>query len=210
MDLCIECLNDLVWLGHSCDRCALPLPDPLVTRCGACAAGQGRVDAAVAALAYEFPVSYLIAALKYRRQQHLARVLAELLAIRLRELGAERQLIWPDLLVPVPLHWWREYRRGYNQAALLAQALGRELVLPVALRALRRTRATPPQTGLRRVQRQRNVRGAFRLGVAAEGLHVAIVDDVLTTGSTVQEVAGLLQRAGASHVSVWCVARAGG
>ena len=218
MDLCIDCLNDLPWLGPACARCAQPLQDPAGSLiCGACAgsagnigqrAGRGDIDSTLAALAYDFPVGYLIAGLKYRRREYLARVLGELLAIRLFEAAADGQLLMPDVLVPVPLHTWREFRRGYNQAALLARAVGRELHLPVSTGLVRRVRNTPPQTGLSRSRRQRNLRGAFRARRLVDAPRIALIDDVLTTGATVREVAHTLRRAGAQSISVWCIARA--
>ena len=113
----------------------------------------------------------------------------------------------PARLVPVPLHRNRLRRRGYNQAVELARPLGRALGLPVAPRLCRRQRPTPAQAELTGSDRRRNVRGAFAVA-APVPRHVAIVDDVVTTGSTVGELARVLRRAGAERVEVWAVARA--
>ena len=113
-----------------------------------------------------------------------------------------------DVLVPVPLHPRREWQRGLNQAAFLARRLGRRFGLPVAPRALRRVRHTPPQAGDPE-DRRRNVRGAFVVGRPAQiaGRHVLLIDDVLTTGATANECARTLRRAGARRVGVFTFAR---
>ena len=205
MDLCIGCLHDLPWAGAACRRCALPLTRMGV--CGRCNAAPPPMAQALVAFAYEFPLPQLISRLKYGRQPLYARVLGELLAIRLLEAVHAAELRLPDLLVPVPLHRWRHWRRGFNQAELIAVHAGRDLRLPVLPAAVKRLRATPTQTRLSRTARQANLRGAFAAADLA-GQRVAIVDDVITTGATVRELARTLRNAGASEIQVWAVARA--
>jgi len=162
------------------------------------------------AFRFEHPVDDLIRRLKYQGVLANARVLGVLLAQAARQRGAPL----PRLLVPVPLHIARLRERGFNQAAALARYAGRMLDIPSARHAIRRIRDTPSQTALDMTERHRNVRGAFALHgaralrrlLAAD--HVAIVDDVVTTGSTVQELRGVLLGAGVRQVEVWAVARA--
>ena len=158
---------------------------------------------------YEHPVDDLIRRLKYQGALANARVLGVLLA----QAVEERADALPRLLVPVPLHVARLRERGFNQAAALARYAGRMLELPVAFHAVRRVRDTPSQTALDMAERHRNVRDAFAVTSAraarrlAEAEHVAIVDDVVTTGSTVNELRGVLSAAGVRRVEVWAAAR---
>ncbi|WP_369406459.1 ComF family protein [Candidatus Thiosymbion oneisti] len=140
---------------------------------------------------------------KFRARLNLARLLGQCLASTLGECGAEL----PDLIVPVPLHAKRLRERGYNQALELARTIGRELSIPVDIQSCVRVSATPPQAGLARKERQRNVRGAFRVLHPPGVERVAILDDVVTTGSTVTELTRVLLRAGVERVDVWAVAR---
>jgi len=162
------------------------------------------------ALRYEHPVDEMIRQLKYRGVIAHARVLGVLLA----EVARRRAAPLPKLLVPVPLHARRWRERGFNQADAIARYAGHMLAIPVARHAVIRVRDTPSQTALDVAARHRNVRGAFALrkGRARERLcaanHVAIVDDVMTTGSTVNELRRTLLASGVNLVDVWAVARA--
>jgi len=159
---------------------------------------------------YAPPADELIRDLKYRGILPHARVLGVLLAQAAEKSGA----LLPRLLVPVPLHDARLRERGFNQAAAIARYAGRMLGIPFAPRALERLRDTPSQTSLSMEQRHRNVRGAFvingsraRLRLLGAG-HVAVVDDVMTTGSTLKESKSLLLESGVTRVDLWSVARA--
>ena len=162
------------------------------------------------ALRFAPPADDLIRQLKYHGVYANARVLGVLLA----QVVDERALPLPQLLVPVPLHVARFRERGFNQAAAIARYAGRLLRVPVAAAAVRRVRDTPSQTSLSVVERRRNVDGAFAMASARarrrllEAGHVAIVDDVITTGSTVAELERVLLDAGVRKVDVWAVARA--
>ncbi len=153
-------------------------------------------------LAWAFPVDRLVARFKYSGALFHGRLLGALLA----EAVAEREV---DALVPVPLHPERLAERGYNQASEIARPVGRCLGVPVRTDLCRRVRATPPQTGLPAGDRRGNVAGAFAAHGSCEGLHLAVVDDVLTTGATAAGLARCLYRAGADAVQVWAVARGG-
>jgi ComF family protein len=209
VELCEACENELPWLGPACYQCALPLPGDGAL-CGQCLRAPPAFDATVAACLFAQPVAGFIHALKYGGQFALLPVLGEVLAQAVADHLAEADT--PDLLVPMPLHWARRWRRGFNQADLLAQGLRRhpellEYELTVNDKLCRRVRATPPQRGLHRDERRRNLRSAMRCGADLAGQSVAIVDDVLTTGASADALANTLKKAGAGRVEVWCCAR---
>jgi len=195
--VCDACERDLPWLGPACGRCALPLVAPA---CAACRAHAPLFDSARACFAYRFPLDRLVQRFKFAGDLATGRWLGERLAASLEGERAE-------LIVVPPLARARLRERGFNQALELAKVVSRSLAVPHAARGLVRLRETEPQPGLKRRERARNLRGAFRCDVPVAGLHVAIVDDVLTTGATAQELARVLKAAGAARVSVWAVAR---
>jgi ComF family protein len=157
----------------------------------------------VAALRYQAPVDRLVLDLKYHRKLDRSRVLGELLAARLGDLDVR-----PNAILPVPLHRTRLRERGYNQSLEIARVVAARLRLPLLSNAAVRVRATTAQAALPLARRARNVRNAFAASADLKGLHVAIVDDVMTSGHTVGALAKALRRAGATSVSVWVVARA--
>ncbi len=202
--LCPPCLAELPALGPACRRCALPLPADPGGLCGPCLRRSPPFEALVAPFAYGPPLDRLLQALKYGGRLELARPLGERLAVSWLAAGPP-----PELLLPVPLHPRRLRQRGFNQALELARAAARRAGLPLAPHLLRRIRDTLPQAALDARARRANVRGAFVLAAGLEGVRrVALVDDVVTTGHTVAELARLLRRAGVEEVRVWAAARA--
>ncbi len=205
--LCRGCRLDLPWLGSHCRQCGLPLAQGQGS-CGHCLQHPPPFSRSVAAFTFAQPVDRLILAFKYRRQLAVGRLLSQLLAAHLRQSYARDS--WPQLITPVPLHWRRLLPRGFNQAALLARDLGAALQLPV-VNCCRRKRHTTPQQGTGRRRRQRNLKAAFALrrnmAQAVSGRHIAIVDDVVTTGATVAEMSMTLVEAGATRIDIWCIAR---
>lgn len=206
-NLCDGCHGDLPWNTHACAICAMPLPSGATSasRCAHCLRRPPPFDAAFAALCYASPVDFLVTGLKYRARLDYARVLGELLADRL---AAEPERIQPDRLIPVPLHSARLRERGFNQAVELTRPITRRLGLPLDYTSCRRARATQRQTDLTAGERRRNVRNAFAVIRPLSGARVAIIDDVVTTGHTISELARALKRGGAAHVQVWACARA--
>ncbi len=200
--LCRVCRADLPWLGHACRRCALPLPAVAGDTCGPCLRRPSPVARTICALRYHVPVSGLLAGFKFHRNLAAGATLASLLG----EAVAQSGEALPEALLPVPLHPSRLRQRGYNQAVELAKPLADRLDRPVLTRGIRRVLATADQIGLSALQRRRNLRNAFVIEAPLPA-HVAIIDDVLTTGATVLTLARALQRAGAERISVWCVAR---
>lgn len=198
--LCRDCDADLPRLpALLCPRCALASPAGAV--CGRCLAQPPSYDATVAALAYEFPADVLVQALKFRGELALAPLLAGLLVARLPR-GASA-----DFLLPVPLSAARLRVRGFNQALEIARHVARAAGCALAPQLAERSRDTPPQADLALGERARNVRGAFRCPQPLAGAEVAVLDDVMTTGATLEELAATLKRAGASRVVNWVVAR---
>lgn len=182
--VCIGCHDDLPFI----ESAPTPASSPL--------------ESNVAPLAYEFPVDAAIKALKFRRKLYYAPALSELL------IGARPNL--PDdidAVLPVPLHWRRRWWRGFNQAYEIGRPMARRMAVPL-VRGVRRNRATPFQSGLSARERARNLRAAFSARGDLPYRHVLIIDDVITTGSTIFELARVLRRAGVARVSAAAVARA--
>lgn len=197
-NLCSGCRADLPWLdANVCSSCAHPLPAPGL--CGRCIAEPPHYDRVVAACRYAFPLDGLIQAYKYSGRLVAGTALASLLADRIGQR--------PDLIVPIPLTAQRLRERGFNQALELARALGRQTGVPVHAQLCVKTRDTPPQTRLPWKERRKNIRGAFVVEGGVAGCHVAVVDDVLTTGATLSELARNLKRAGAVTVTGYVIAR---
>jgi ComF family protein len=208
-DLCSACVADMVRNQPCCPRCALPLqaPAPL---CGECLQRAPPFDAAFAPFVYAHPLDLLMTRLKFGRSLAAGRVLSELWTETIAAFCPQL----PGLFVPVPLHRSRLRERGYNQALELIRPLARALGIPLAESLLSRTRATPAQASLDAATRRQNLRGAFELDASALGgtapgsAHVALVDDVMTTGATLRECARVLRRAGVGRIDVWALARA--
>ena len=201
-ELCQGCEGDLPLIEAGCLQCGVPLP--MQGLCGHCQRRPPAFARAVAAFNYLPPVDALIKRLKFKGDLHLAELIGVLMADRLGAPG----IPLPDVLVPVPLHSRRLRERGFNQALELARPIARRLGVPLDWRHVIRSRATDPQSDLPAKLRSRNVKGAFSVAAGFTAQRVAIVDDVMTTGHTVNELALTLRRHGVMHVSVWVCARA--
>lgn len=199
-DICPACNIGLPRIETGCQHCGIPMiHDDL---CGDCLIAPPSFSRCVAALRYEAPISHLVGAFKYQGNLNHGRILSHLLIERLR-----RDAPSVDALIPVPLHWSRRWRRGFNQTELIADELSRALELPVQTRWLRKIRGGTPQQNLDAEARQRNLRDAFACDRKVEGLDLAVVDDVVTTGATANAVARLLREHGAASVQIWALAR---
>ena len=203
---CLDCWGSLTLLGDpACDSCGLPFAyeGQQGSQCGACLAEPPAFDRLRAAVAYGEVARKVALKLKYGGRPGVAEALARLMDRHLAQLPAD------VIVVPVPLHRWRIWRRGYNQAALIARALQRRRRLDMRLDLLRRVKATPSLRGLGRRERAMAVRGAFAVDRRASlaGRTVLLVDDVYTSGATANGCARVLRRAGAERVEVICWAR---
>ena len=205
--VCTACEIELPWLGDHCMTCALPLPAAGLT-CGHCLKQPPAFEQVIAPWTYSFPVDSLITRFKHNAKWPFGRLLAELLAQYLQH-RFEDDLPRPHALIPVPLAIRRLRQRGFNQAAMLARWLSASLDIPCDERLLLRTQDTDAQQALNAQARRKNLCNAFSLapGAVVKGQHLALVDDVLTTGATAQALAHLLMDAGAAKVDVYCLAR---
>jgi ComF family protein len=201
-DLCDGCAADLPRNRVCCARCALPLKTAAAL-CGECIKREPPFAATFAPFEYAHPLDLLLVRLKFSRNLAAGRVLVQLALDAL----AECEVSVPQAIVPVPLHRDRLRERGYNQALELARPLAAALGVPMRELLVRR-RATTPQSDLDAAVRRRNVRGAFDPIAEELPAHVALVDDVMTTGTTIRECARVLRRAGVDRVDVWVIARA--
>jgi len=204
LDLCAGCRADLAVNAPCCPRCAMPLATP-APACGQCLRRDPPFARTWASLRYAHPLDLLEARFKFRADLAAGRVLSSLMIERATIDAPEL----PGLLIPIPLPAKRLRERGYNQTLELLRPLAQTLDVPLRADALVRVRETPPQTGLDAAARKRNLRGAF--AVASNALlpaHVALFDDVMTTGATLREAAQTLLRAGVARVDAWALARA--
>lgn len=201
---CGDCWTKVEFLGESgCVTCGLPLQATEADTCGACLARPPRIARTRAAVAYGELSRGLAIRLKYGRKVAIARTMARYMAPLVEQPGGEA------VFVPVPLHRTRLWQRGFNQSALVARELSRQLAVPINPLALKRSKRTPPLRGMSPDQRRRTVAGAFKVADKSDvqGRTVILIDDVLTTGSTAEACARALQRAGAARVELITWAR---
>jgi len=200
---CAGCRRDLKSVPVQCPRCAAPVEVAGIP-CGACQTSPPAFDSTLAACRYMAPVAQLIHGLKYQGRLTQVPALAQLLVDTAAGLTDP-----PEALVPVPLHSRRLRHRGFNQALELAKVIGQELGIPVLAEAAIRSRHTPAQAELAASKRKRNVHGAFAIRPGTRlPPNLAVVDDVMTTGSTANALAACLRDAGSVRIQVWVVARA--
>lgn len=203
---CVDCWQALVFLGSpACARCAVPMPHDLGADalCGACHADPPAFDRAAAAVAYGEVARTVALRLKYGGRPGVARTMAHHMARLVGEMPADA------LVIPVPLHRWRLWSRGYNQALLIARGLAERSGLDCLPDTLVRTKATPALRGLGRKQRAKTVSGAFAVAdrERVKGRAILLIDDVYTSGATANACAKVLKRAGATEVRLLCWAR---
>lgn len=207
--LCTDCWSSVDFIGEPlCAICGIDIPFSAGegAQCGACIAQPPPFDRARAVMRYGETGRTIAHRLKYGRRVSLADVMANHMVRLLRAEGREDMI-----LVPVPLHRWRIWSRGFNQSALIARQMGRRTGLPIEVDLIRRTKSTPPLHALRRSERAKIVKGAFALGLGSEaklrGKTVILVDDIWTTGATASACARVLRKGGAGEVHIICWAR---
>ena len=199
--LCRPCAAALPRVSNPCEACAQPNPDTGAV-CPACRLNPPRWHSLTAAFAYREPVRDWLLGLKYDAALHIAKTLCREAEPEWRRLRPR-----PEVLLPVPLHPARLRRRGFNQAGEIAVLLGRALGIPVDHSSLLRGRDTASQSGLTAADRAANLRGAFSMRPQRGYRHVALVDDIVTTGATADEICRVLHRDGVETVRVWALAR---
>jgi ComF family protein len=205
LPLCQSCEQDLVANQYPCECCALPLAHPGARLCGNCLRQPPAYARVVAPWIYEEKMRFLIQRWKFHGERRLTPLLGRLWQ------QAAPTMSPVDAIVPVPLHWWRLLLRGYNQSQLLAAQLKRQNPdagqIPLMAKLLVRQRHTQFQSGLSADQRIDNLAQAFHTRQCCSGLSIALVDDIVTTGSTANSIANSLLDAGARRVEIWCLAR---
>jgi ComF family protein len=205
LELCPACRAELPWIAHSCRRCALPLPrNAGITICFDCINTQRSLDRCTALFEYRPPVDRWIQNLKFSQDLAAAGLLGQLLAGKIPANNRER----PATALPVPLHRKRLSERGYNQALEIARSLP-EKGYRLDPTCCRRHKATSAQSNLPASARKGNVRNAFSVSLPMEGSRLLLIDDVMTTGATLNELARTLKNAGAERVDAWVIARTG-
>lgn len=219
---CVQCQKKLAVASHGlCSRCyrhirRFPYCGHCGTEllhnslhCGECLRNEPSWDKMVIIGHYAPPLSTLIHQFKFQNQFFLDRTLARLLLLAIYQARRTHQLALPEVILPVPLHHFRQWQRGYNQADLIAQALSTWLKIKCDNQFLHRSKHTHTQRGLTAVARRKNLRNAFYLDQyrKCDYQSVALVDDVITTGSTVNEISRLLRKNGVQHIQVWGLAR---
>ena len=205
IDLCERCLIGLPWIEYACQQCALPLPSMDMRLCGPCSSREYYFDQAYAPFKFEGFIRDAIYQFKFNQKLNYGKLLARLLSNHIKK----QQLQIPDVIIPVPLHKKRLRKRGYNQALEITRILGNELRCNYSYHDIYRNRDTTVQMDLPAKQRYKNVKDAFSLkeNSTFNNKHICIVDDVMTTGNTVNEMAKCLTEAKAAKIDVWCIAR---
>ena len=201
--LCHDCYLDLPVNQSACTFCGAPVFDN--RSCGACIRRPPWLDHTITPYHYSYPVDSLIRKFKYSQKLMAVTPLMSLLLERIKTKAGPQ----PDALLPVPLHRTRLYLRGYNQSQEICRVINRHLGIPIDGKSVFRLRPTTEQTRLTAAQRRKNVRGAFGIRPGLIYDSVAIVDDVVTTAATANEVAKVLKQAGVKRVELWALARAG-
>lgn len=201
--LCVDCWSKIHFLsGKGCALCGIPMEQDGLT-CGPCLASPPRHDGVRAVALYDDQTRDIALRLKYGRRIGLARLIATAMVRLVDDQDA--------LLIPVPLHRWRIWSRGFNQSVLIARAVSRQTGNPLMIDILRRIKATPPLRGLGARDRAKAVRAAFAIApehkAALKDRQVILVDDVYTSGATANACAHMLKRAGAARVTILCWAR---
>jgi ComF family protein len=205
IDLCPACRADLPWIRDHCTICSIPLAGGQTGLCGKCLHVKPVYCRCVAAFEYRYPIDKLIINFKSNGQLIVGKVLASLAADVIAQRYRNNSL--PDLMIPVPLHGSALRERGFNQSLEIADVLSDRLSIPVNSHSCRRNRKTSAQKSLSIPLRYKNLQKAFSVNSSFDGMRIVIIDDVVTTGSTVESLAALLLSSGATEVHVWSLAR---
>lgn len=208
-DLCHPCRQALPWNQHHCERCAEPWTDPFQGLCQHCVEDEPHFDQCHAPFVYRFPIDQLLLQGKGGKRAELLFALSRLLATGIQQQG----VALPDLILPVPMHPAKQQQRGYNQAGVLAHLVGRRLNIPVRYDVITKVREPIQQKTLTRSARQQNLQRAFRIerstlrALPFATHHIVLLDDVITTGSTLNQLARQLRSSGVERMDGWAVAR---
>ncbi|MCK4708276.1 MAG: ComF family protein [Gammaproteobacteria bacterium] len=211
LDLCVACQSDLLPLTSACYQCGIPLEDSKPGQlCGQCLQKRPAFDHVISIYHYQNPLIWLIQQMKFHNKPTIAYLLGQLMAKQLAFFLPLKNFSKPEVIIPVPLHYKRQYERGFNQAEEFAKIISTRLDCTIDTQFLERSLPSQQQSGLDAGQRRKNVKGIFRIKNKKQYSykHIAIIDDVMSTGSTVNEIAKTLKKAGVEKVDVWVLARA--
>lgn len=201
LGLCDACQQDLPWhTNPHCPQCGL-YSNGLI--CGSCLNSSPHFEITRSLFTYDFPMDSLLQQYKYKDMLHLAHTLASLFHRNYRSELANKI----DLIIPMPMHHKRLQERGFNQALEIARVIANNTGIKLDYSSCQRTKLTPPQASLPLKDRIKNIRGVFSCEKSLQGLNIALVDDVMTTGASLNELAKTLKQAGAAHVECWVIAR---
>ena len=201
--ICKDCFSDLPWhRAHHCPQCALPSFNNAI--CGHCLAAPPDFDSTTALLKYEYPLDRMLQRYKYGHNLAMADTFANLLMESFAQTSATPP---PDLIIPMPLHPQRLKERGFNQSLEIARILAGRLDIRLDVKSCTRIKLSPPQASLPLKERVKSMRGAFQCNESLDGLRIALLDDVMTTGASLNALAKTVKAAGAAHVECWVVAR---
>ena len=204
-DLCRQCQQELPVLANTCQQCGIAFSSAHhPPRCGPCVTRPPYFDTAIVGFDYQTPIDSWLRQFKFHKKGLYARILTEIYAEKLLQILKHP----PDALVPMPLHWRRRSQRGFNQAHIIARYLSRQLKIPILKPAsVTRIKYTQAQSSLNSHSRKRNMQGAFSVQKFVEIDRIAIIDDIITTGNTVNELSKQLKLVGVKHIAVWAIAR---
>lgn len=207
--LCTACRNELPWLKNGCPQCgnSLFFNTAEHIKCGNCIQQAHPFENTIALFHYQEPIIQLINQLKFNKKLIYAHLFGKLFTNHLKNYYNNKK--FPDFIIPVPLHSYRLRERGYNQAIEIARPIAKSLKIPLLIHNCQKIKSTPAQSSLTAEERKKNIKNAFAIKSALTPpfLHVAIIDDVVTTGSTVTELSKILRLAGAKKIDIWCCAR---
>jgi ComF family protein len=210
--LCDECHYSLPWLGHSCSICALPLTDHKSHFCGQCIQKPPVFYAAKIPFRYDYPIDQMILDFKFQQGFARGKSLSHLLVDFLRD--AYKDAYLPDAIIPVPMYWQRRFLRGFNQSEMLARDIAKTFSIPTLTQVCVRHHHQQAQKDSNQQSRLSNLKDAFSINLKKrfliEGKHLALLDDVVTTGATARELGKLLMSNGPASVVVWALARTPG
>ena len=206
VSLCEPCEHDMPKIAHSCQQCGIPLEASVESRCGKCLKIPPLVDYTLSVYHYESPINYLIHQLKFKHQLSYAAIMGLLFNKSLKEQGIMSHV--PEVILPMPLHKRRLVERGFNQSLEIARPVAKMLQIGIDTDFVRRIKETSPQTALTVKERKKNIKNCFEVKKQTKYKHVVILDDVVTTGASTNELARVLKKAGVKTVGVWSIARA--
>lgn len=205
--LCRACLEDLPWLPKtSCPQCGLTSSGTGLNRtvCGSCISSPPDFDATHAVFLYQFPIDAMMQRYKYGNSLNMGDSFGRFLNEKLLTENRSKNI---DLIIPMPMHPARIKQRGFNQALEIARVLSKNCKEKLDFKSVERIKLTPPQASLPLKERVKNIKGAFNVNINFVGKRIAIVDDVMTSGASLNELAKMLKKAGAAHVECWVIAR---